>query len=309
MNQAARNPPAKHGRCRLRLQDGGCPGPGSRLGVLCLLSLLAGLLIVSPHTAQADPGRLEVAVEARSLGYRDMREPVSFTPSAAFVPQHAGWTRNWTEQRTFAEVIYRLIDAPQVSLGLGGQIGLSVGRFEAKNVGQGVYEAWETRPALLWGPCARIVLRRGPGQGAFVRLDYAYLSAAAPEAREEGASRTGGGTPPSARDAFFSWTSHEATARLGYDFGRFEAAVGASLIAFRLDKRLTHQADPSGASGNALAAILALNALPSRYAYEPRSLLAPFVSLAFRPVPGLTLEGSIRPADQPDVALRLAVSF
>ena len=58
-----------------------------------------------------------------------------------------------------------------------------------------------------------------------------------------------------------------------------------------------------------LAAILALNALPSRYAYEPRSLVVPFLSLAVRPAAGLTLEGSIRPADQPDVALRLAVSF
>ena len=261
------------------------------------------------QAAQADPSRLEVAAVARSLGYRDLREPVSFTPSAAFVPQHPGWTRNWTEQRTFAEVIYRLIDAPQVSLGLGGQIGLSVGRFEAKNVGQGVYEAWETRPALLWGPCARLILRRGPGQGAFVRLDYAFFSAAAAEAREEGASRTGGGTPPSARDAFFSWTSHEASAVLGYDWGRFSAAAGLSLMAFRLDKRLTHQIDPTGAGGNAQAAILALNAFPSRYAYEPRNLVAPMLTVAFRPTGRVALEGSLRPTDQPDVSLRLIVGF
>ncbi|WP_235669461.1 hypothetical protein [Solidesulfovibrio carbinolicus] len=274
-----------------------------------LMGLALILALAQPTPALADADRFEVSLIARTLGYRDMREPTSFTPSAAFVPQQGGWVRNWTEQRGYVEAVYRLLDTSHVVLALGGQVGASVGRFEAKNVGQGVYEAWETRPAFLWGPCARLILRRQPGEGVFARFDYAFFSAAAPEAREEGASRSGGGTPPSARDAFFSWTSHEATARLGYDFGPVEAAAGASLVAFRLDKRLTHHADATGASGNALAAILALNALPSRYGYEPRLPVVPFLSLAVRPVAGLTLEGSIRPADQPDVALRLAVSF
>lgn len=273
------------------------------------MGLAAFLILAGPIPALAEAGRFEVAFVGRTLGYRDLREPTAFTPSAAFVPQQGGWVRNWTEQRGYVEAIYRLLDTNHVVLALGGQIGASVGRFEAKNVEQGVYEAWETRPAFLWGPCARLILRRQPGEGIFARFDYAYFSASAPEAREEGANRSGGGTPPSARDAFFAWTSHEATARLGYDFGPVEAAAGASLIAFRLDKRLTHHADPTGASGNALAAILALNALPSRYGYEPRLPVVPFLSLAVRPVTGLTLEGSIRPADQPDVALRLAVSF
>lgn len=275
----------------------------------CFLGLAAVLALAGPRLALADTDRFEVSLIGRTLGYRDLREPTSFTPSAAFLPQQGGWVRNWTEQRGYVEAVYRLLETQQVVLALGGQVGASVGRFEAKNVAQGVYEAWETRPAFLWGPCARLILRRQPGEGLFARFDYAFFSAAAPEAREEGANRSGGGTPPSARDAFFSWTSHEATARLGYDFGPVEAAAGASLVAFRLDKRLTHHADPAGATGNALAAILALNALPSRYGYEPRSLVVPFLSLAVRPVAGLALEGSIRPADQPDVALRLTVSF
>ncbi|EKO40837.1 MAG: hypothetical protein B193_0438 [Solidesulfovibrio magneticus str. Maddingley MBC34] len=274
-----------------------------------LLGLATVLALAGPTSALADADRFEVSLIGRTLGYRDLREPTSFTPSAAFVPQQGGWVRNWTEQRGYVEAVYRLLETRQVVLALGGQVGASVGRFEAKNVAQGVYEAWETRPAFLWGPCARLILRRQPGEGIFARFDYAFFSAAAPETREEGANRSGGGTPPSARDAFFSWTSHEATARLGYDFGPVEAAAGASLVAFRLDKRLTHHADPTGATGNALAAILALNALPSRYGYEPRSLVVPFLSLAVRPAAGLALEGSIRPTDQPDVALRLTVSF
>lgn len=282
-------------------------GPPCRAAVCAVAGLLCLLLV--PEIAAAGGQRLEVSVTARSLGYRDMREPTSFTPSAAFLPQHGGWTRNWTESRVYAGILYRLLDLDQLSLAVGGNIGTSVGRFEAKNVGQGVYEAWETRPALLFGPCARLVLRREPGQGIFTRLDYAFFSAAAPESREEAASATGTGTPPSARDAFFAWTSHEASAVLGYDWGRFSAAAGLSFMAFRLDKRLTHHVDPSGVSGNALAGILALNASPSRYAYEPRNLLAPVLTMAFRPTASLALEGSIRPLDQPDVSLRLIVRF
>ena len=283
--------------------------PASRTALCAVLWLTALLVAAGVATAAADEERLEVSATARSLGYRDMREPVSFTPSAAFVPQHSGWTRNWTEQRAYAGVLYRLLDQQHLTLALGGHIGTAVGRFEAKNVGQGFYEAWETRPALLWGPCARLVVRREPGQGAFARLDYAFFTAAAPEAREEVASATGTGTPPSARDAFFSWTSHEASAVLGYDWGRFSAAAGLSLMAFRLDKRLTHHVDPSGASGKALAAILALNAFPSRYAYEPQNLVAPVLTVTFRPTARLALEGSLRPTDQPDVSLRLIVGF
>jgi hypothetical protein len=270
--------------------------------LVCLLPWWAG-------TALADDGRLEVAVTVRSLGYRDMREPVSFTPSAAYLPQHGGWTRSWTERRAYAGVLYRLVDQRQVVVAVGGNLGTSVGLFEAKNVGQGFSELWETRPALLWGPCARVVVRREPGQGVFARLDYAFFSAAAAEAREEVSSPTGAGTPPSARDAFFSWSSHEASGVLGYDWGPVSAAAGLSVIAFRLDKRLTHHADPAGAAGNALAAILALNAFPSRYAYEPTALVAPLVTIAFRPTRTLALEGSLRPTDQPDVSLRLVVGF
>ena len=185
--------------------------------VCWLLGLAAVLACSTPALAEAD--RFEVSLVGRTLGYRDLREPTSFTPSATFLPQQGGWVRNWTEQRGYVEAVYRFLDTRQVVLALGGQIGASVGRFEAKNVAQGVYEAWETRPAFLWGPCARLILRRQPGEGIFARFDYALFSAAAPEAREEGANRSGGGTPPSARDAFFAWTSHEATARLGYAFG------------------------------------------------------------------------------------------
>lgn len=283
-------------------------GPSCRTGFR-VLGWLACLLWLAGTAAAAEDGRLEISATVRSLGYRDMREPVSFTPSAAYVPQHGGWTRNWTERRAYASVLYRLLDRQHVVVAAGGQIGTAVGTFEAKNVGQGFYESWETRPALLWGPCARVIVRQEPGQGVFARLDYAFFTAAAPEAREEVASRSGSGTPPSARDAFFSWTSHEAAAVLGYDWGRFTAAAGLSLMAFRLDKRLTHHADPSGASGDALAAILALNAFPSRYAYEPQYLVAPMLAVAFHPTARLALEGSIRPTDQPDVSLRLIVGF
>ncbi|KHK04304.1 hypothetical protein NY78_0082 [Desulfovibrio sp. TomC] len=268
----------------------------------CLLALWSG-------AAVADGGSWELSATARSLGYRDMREPVSFTPSAAYVPQHGGWTRSWTEQRAFIGALYRVIDQRHVVVSAGGNIGTAVGVFEAKNVGQGFAELWQTKPALVWGPCARVVVRREPGQGVFARLEYAYFSAAAGEAREEVSSPSGTGTPPSARDAFFAWTSHEASAALGYDWGRFSASAGLSLIAFRLDKRLTHHVDPTGSSGNALAAILALNAFPSHYVYEPRSLVAPILSLTFRPTERLSLEGSIRPTDQPDVSLRLGLAF
>ena len=285
------------------------PQPASRTALYAVVWLTGLLVLAGGAAAAADEGRLEVSATERCLGYRDMREPVSFTPSAAFIPQHGGWTRNWTEQRAYAGVLYRLLDQQHLTLALGGHIGTAVGRFEAKNVGQGFYEAWEIRPALLWGPCARLVVRREPGQGAFARLDYAFFTAAAPEAREEMASITGKGTSPAARDAFFSWTSHEASAVVGYDWGRFSAAAGLSLMAFRLDKRLTHHVDPSGADGKALAAILALNALPSRYSYQPQNLVAPVLTVAFRPTPRLALEGSLRPTDQPDVSLRLIVGF
>ena len=274
----------------------------------CLL-WLACLLLLSSGVAAAEDGPFEMSATVRSLGYRNLREPVSFTPSAAFLPQHGGWTRSWTEQRAYAGVLYRVLDRRHVVVSAGGHLGTAAGVFEAKNVGQGFAELWQTRPALLWGPCARVVVRQGPGQGVFVRLDYAFFSAAAAETREAVSSPSGAGTPASARDAFFTWTSHEATAALGYDFGRVSASAGLSLIAFRLDKRLTHHVDPTGAAGNALAAVLALNAFPSHYVYQPRCLLAPILGLAFRPTDRLALEGSIRPTDQPDVALRLVLAF
>ncbi|MHC1789124.1 hypothetical protein [Solidesulfovibrio sp.] len=277
--------------------------------LLVLAACLGGVLTPWAARADDDQGRLEMSVTARSLGYRDLREPVSFTPSAAFLPQHGGWTRSWSEQRAYAGVLVRLIDERRVVVAAGGHLGTAVGVFAAKNVGQGFSELWETRPALLWGPCVRVVVRQEPGQGVFARLDYAFFSAAAPEAREEVASPSGTGTPPAARDAFFSWTSHEASAVLGYDWGRFNAAAGLSLIAFALDKRLTHHVDPTGSGGNALAAILALNAFPSHYVYAPQYLVAPLVTIAFRPTRQLALEGTIRPTDQPDVSLRLVVGF
>lgn len=282
--------------------------PPSRAGWPTLLGLTC-LLVFWGGAAMAEDGSWEIAATVRSLGYRDMREPVSFTPSAAYVPQHGGWTRSWTEQRALTGVLYRVIEQHHVVASAGGNIGTAVGIFEAKNIGQGFAELWETKPALVWGPCARVVVRRAPGQGVFARLDYAFFSAAAGEAREEVSSPSGTGTPPSARDAFFAWTSHEASAALGYDWGRVSASAGLSLIAFRLDKRLTHHVDSTGTTGNALAAILALNAFPSHYVYEPKNCVAPIFGLVFRPTPRLALEGHLRLTDQPDVSLRLALAF
>ena len=280
-----------------------------RIMALAVL-LVAGLLLpAARRLALADGNRFELSAVYRSLGYRDLREPSSFTPSAAFVAQYGGWTRNWSERRAYASLSWRLVETDHAVVAAGGHLGTSNGFFEAKNIGIGYYEAWETRPALLWGPSARLVLRQGPRQGAFLRLDYAFFAASAPETRETVSSRTGTATPGTSRDAVFSWTSHEAMAALGYDWGPVAAAAGLSLTAFRLDKRLSHHIDPTGAAGNALAAILALNAFESRYGYEPQTLFAPCLSLTFRPTRRLALEGLLRPAGQPDATVALSVSF
>jgi len=253
--------------------------------------------------------RLEASVVYRCLAWRDLREPTSFTPSAAYVPQYGGWTRNWTERRVYAGFAWKLCDADALIVAAGGHLGTSTGFFEARNVGIGYYEAWETRPALLWGPNARLLLRQGPRSGLFLRLDYELFVASAAEAREEIANRMGGGTPASSRDAVFSWTSHEATALVGHDWGRTAIAIGGTLTVFRLDKRLDHHIDPAGTTGNALAAILALNAQPSRYGYEPRIQIVPCLALTFRPTPRLSLETLLRPGDTVDATLRIVLSF
>lgn len=276
---------------------------------LRLLAFSAGLWAASPAPAAAGDERLELAMYYRSLGYRDLREPKSFTPSAAFIPDHGGWTRNWTEQRAYASLVYRLVDTDRLVIAPGAHIGTSLARFAANNVFIGYSEAWETQPALLWGPSLRLLLRQAPGQGAFLRLDYELFVASAPEGQETVSSLSGTATPPQDRDAFFSWTSHEVTAAVGYDWGRVTASAGLSLTAFRLDKRLTHHIDPTGSRGTALAAILALDSQASRYGYEPQTLVAPYLSLALRPWHLLSVEAALRPSAQPDVTLGLRLLF
>lgn len=276
----------------------------SLIAVLCLTVLPA-----ATAAAQVGDSRFTASVTARSLGFADLREPISFTPSAPFTAQHPGWTRDWSERRLYASLAYRLVDADAVALSPGIHAGVAVGRFEARNRGLGYYEAWDTRPAFLWGPSCELLLRRGRSEGLFARLRYELFLAAAPEGAEEVRAATGTATPPSARDAFFSWTSHEATASVGYDLGKVAFDAGLALTAFRLDKRLDHHIDPAGATGNALAAILALNAQTSRYGYEPRNLVSPYLSVTFRPVAGCSLGADLRLGALPDIALRFAVSF
>lgn len=282
-------------------------GVGARWLTAACLAL--GLLAITAHPACATDDRLEVSAVFRSLGFRDLREPRCDNPSAGILPDTGSWTRNWSETRAYAAVAWRLVDTRHVVLAPGFHLGTAIGRFEAKNAASGSYESWETRPALLWGPSLDLILRREPGQGAFVLARYELFIANAPEGREEVASRTGTGTPPSQRDAFFSWRSHEATLALGYDWGRIAFAGGATLTAFRLDKTLTHHIDPAGATGAALAAILALDARPGHYGYEPRSLVAPYLAASFRPLPHLRLAAELRPAAQPDCTLSLTLLF
>ncbi|EFL51308.1 conserved hypothetical protein [Solidesulfovibrio fructosivorans JJ]] len=281
-------------------------GTGRR--ILAAASLVWTLVAATACPALADE-RLEIAAVYRSLGYRDLGEPRCSNPSAGILPEYGGWTRNWSETRAYVALSWRLLDSRHLVVAPGFHLGTSTGRFEAKNVGIGYYEAWETRPALLWGPSVRLILRREPGHGGFLLARYELFIASAPEAREDVASASGTGTPPSQRDATFSWRSHEATLALGYDWGRVTVAAGAALTAFRLDKRLSHHIDPSGARGTALAAILALNAWPGQYGYEPKSLVAPYLAVAFRPVSRLRLAAELRPSAQPDCSLSLSVSF
>ena len=276
----------------------------------CLIAVW-WLAVLSAATAAAQEGdsRFMTSVTARSLGFAGMREPLSFTPSAAFTAQHPGWTRDWSERRLYASLAYRLVDADAVALSPGFHVGVAVGRFEARNRGLGYYEAWDTRPAFLWGPSCELLLRRQRAGGLFARLRYELFLAAAPEGAEEVRTASGTATPPSARDAVFSWTSHEATVSVGYDLGKASFDAGVALTAFRLDKRLSHHIDPAGATGNALAAILALDTQTSRYGYEPQSLVSPYLSATFRPLAGCSLGASLRLSSRPDIALRLAVSF
>ncbi|WP_052360093.1 hypothetical protein [Solidesulfovibrio alcoholivorans] len=276
----------------------------------CLIAVW-WLAVLSAATAAAQEGdsRFTTSVTARSLGFAGMREPLSFTPSAAFTAQHPGWTRDWSERRLYASLAYRLVDADAVALSPGFHVGVAVGRFEARNRGLGYYEAWDTRPAFLWGPSCELLLRRQRAGGLFARLRYELFLAAAPEGAEEVRTASGTATPPSARDAVFSWTSHEATVSVGYDLGKASFDAGVALTAFRLDKRLSHHIDPAGATGNALAAILALDTQTSRYGYEPQSLVSPYLSATFRPLAGCSLGASLRLSSRPDIALRLAVSF
>ena len=281
----------------------------SAWGIALCLAWLLGMGGEGGRAALAWDAPLETALVVRSLGWSGLREPASFTPSAAFVPQYGGWTRKWTERRVYAEALWHFYETAHLVLTAGGHIGTSTGLFEARNVGIGYYESWETRPALLWGPTVRTLWRQHAGGGTFLRLEYALFIANAPEARESVSSRSGTATPTSSRDAVFAWTSQEITSLVGYDWGRVAVSAGTTLTFFRLDKRLDHHIGPAGASGNALAAILALNAFPSRYGYEPRTIVAPCLSLAFRPTSRLTFEALARPGDTIDATLRLAYSF
>lgn len=242
-----------------------------------------------------------------------MREPHTADPGAAFLPGQGGWMRNWNESRVYAALSWRLVDAGWIVFAPGLHLGRAVGRFEAKNPAIGFYEAWETRPALLWGPSARLVLRPGPGPGPYLQAAYELFLARADEASEAVASATGTAPDPAARDARFSWTSHEAALSLGYDFGPVAVAAGAALTAFRLDKRIVSHTVWTGAAGPALAAMLARNATPATYGYTPKNPVTPVFSLTWRPalapVPPLSLELSLRPGDVMDVAASLAVRF
>ncbi len=285
------------------------------LAAACLA--LAPLLALH-RPAQADPsatpaafcnGRAELALVYRSLGFRDMREPHTADPGEAFIPGQGGWMRNWNETRAYAALSWRLVDADWIVFAPGLHIGQAVGRFEAKNASIGFYETWETRPALLWGPSARLVLRPGPGPGPYLSAGYALFLAQADEASEDVASATGTAPNPANRDARFSWTSHEAALSLGYDFGPLAVAAGAAVTAFRLDKRIVSHAANTGVAGAALAAMLARNASPATYGYTPNTPVTPILSVTWRPARSLSLDLVLRPGAVMDVSAGLACRF
>ncbi len=276
------------------------------LGLLaCLLACPAALAAAASDSPPAQ--RFELAAFFRTLGHRDMREPGNDAPSLGLVPERGGWVRDWRETRAYVRLSYRLVDTEHLEFAPGWHMGTAVGRFEAKNAAIGFCESWETRPALLWGPAVRLTWRRAPGRGAFLLLSYELFLAGARDG-----SRSVSPSPAAAtqnRDAFFSWTSHEATAALGYDWGRAAVSAGVALTAFCLDKRLPRYTDPAAGLDPLLGAILAASPQSARYYYAPQSPVAPHLSLTLRPWPRWSIEATLRPAGQPDLAVGLRLSF
>lgn len=276
--------------------------------VVLLLCLAACPAMAEPPSPGPDD-RIELSAAVRVLGFRDMREPRHEAPSLGLVADRGGWIRNWTETRVYAALAYRLVDLDWLEFAPGWRMGTAVGRFEAKNAAVGFAESWDTRPALLWGPSARLVLRRARGQGVFLRLTYEFFAASARDASRSVSSLSGTAGANQNRDAIFTWTSQEATAALGYDWGKLSFAAGATLTAFALEKRLPQYSDPSLAGQPLLAAYMAGVRQSARYGYEPRNLVVPYLSMTFHLGPRWSFLAEVRPAAIPDATASVSFRF
>ena len=254
-------------------------------------------------------GRLRIALTGRHLEFNDLEEPFAFNPAAAYVPQTGGWERFWDEDELYATVSYDLLDFPRATLRPGMHVGVARGFFKARNESAAFYETWETRPAFFWGPSLYAELRVFRESGPFLALTYDYFMAEAAEAEETVGSARGRGTRPEDRDAYFRWSRQEAAVAAGWRFGAVTPQAGVRYRDLTLKKTLTHHISQAGLSGTELALVQALNSQPSEYRYAASSPWVPFVELAWRPLPNLSLEAAAILSRDQDFTISAVFSF
>lgn len=254
-------------------------------------------------------GRLGVKVTGRYLEFNDLNEPVAFNPASAYVPQTGGWERSWREEELYATVTYDLLDLDHATLRPGMHLGVVRGFFKARTEQAAFYETWDTEAAFLWGPSLYGELRLYRESGPFLALSYDYFMAEAGEADETVGSARGQGTRPEDRDAYFRWSRQEASLAAGWRFRSLTPRVGVRYRDFSLEKTLAHHISQTGLSGPELALVQALNSQPSEYRYASSSPWVPFVELAWRPLPNLSLNASAILSRDRDFSLSAVFSF
>jgi len=254
-------------------------------------------------------GRLRVSVTARRLVFNDLLEPSSFNPAAAYVPQTGGWERSWTEDDLYATISYDLVSLEHFLLRPGMHLGLANASFTARSEQAAFSETWELETSFLWGPMLYAEARLHEKEGPFASFCFDYFMAQASERKETIGSSKSSGSRPEDRDARFRWTRLEASLAAGWRFGWATARAGARYRDFRLEKTLTHHVSPTGASGEGLALIMALNSAPSRYSYRAGRPVVPFAELAFEPIPNLSVSGSAILSTDQDFSLEAVFRF
>ncbi len=254
-------------------------------------------------------GRLGVRVTGRYLEFNEMREPLAYSLAAAMQPATAGWERMWRQSDWCATITYDILDTERFTLRPGVHLGVSQGRFKARNASIGFSETWDTRQAFLWGPSLAAEIRMRRKGGPFLSLAYDLFLAEAGEADETIASADNQGSRPEDRDAYFRWRRHEATAALGWRFGAFTPRAGVKYRDFLLKKSLSHHISTVGAVGSDLLLLQALNSRPSRYEYRSSTPWAPFVAFAWRVIPNVALSGEALLSRDKDFSLSVAFSF